>query len=132
MLQQAEALVIDCGEEDGFLYANMAVTTRGAQDAQDLLAAMNGCIAVARMGARRNPELAGLLDATSGLSLSVDSSTVRGQIRYESARAIDMLKEAAARRHPKAAPEEGKEKKPDTDRAPAQPAPAPKAAPQKP
>jgi hypothetical protein len=118
MLQQAEGLVLDCGEDDGFLYASMAVTTRSAQDAQDLLAAMNGCIAIARMGARRNPELAGLMEVTSGLSLSAENGTVRGQMRYESAKALDMLKEAAAKERHK------KDGKPAPENAPSNPAPA--------
>jgi hypothetical protein len=118
MLQQADGLVLDCGEVDGFLYADVAVTTRSAQDAQDLLAAMNGCLALARMGARHNPEFAGLLEATNGLSLSATGTTVRGQIRFESTKAIDMLKDAAAKER------QTKEKKAGPDSAPAQPAPA--------
>lgn len=131
MLQQAEGLLLDCGEEEGFLYANMAVTTRNPQDAKDLLAAMNGCVALARMGARRDPELSALLEATNGLSLSAEASTVRGQIRYESAKAIDILKDAAAKHRQSKEP---KEVKPAADRAPTErppetPAKAPPAKP---
>jgi hypothetical protein len=118
MLQQAEALVLDLGEEEGFLYADLSVTTHSPQDAQDLLAAINGCVALARIGARRDPELAGLLAATSGLSLSTSEATVRGQIRVESTKAIDMLKEAAARERRQKGNRSG------PDRAPDQPRPA--------
>jgi hypothetical protein len=117
MLQQAEGLLLDCGEEDGFLYANMAVTTRNAQDAKDLLAAMNGCVALARMGARRDPELSALLEATNGLSLSSEASTIRGQIRFESAKALDILKDAAAKHRQS---KEHKELKPAVDSAPSE------------
>jgi hypothetical protein len=115
MFQKMEALRLDCGEAAGEMYGELNVTASTSEDATNILQAAQGGLAIARMCAASDPDLKQLMKAVDWVKLSSNEKTVRAVVRCPSADVRALLSSALDKKEE----EEGKQKAPAKDAAPA-------------
>lgn len=88
---QAKGLVLDVGEAEGNVYADLAVIPRNPEEASDLAQMMQGAVATVRMLAKRDPKMSQLVDLTQGISFGSEGDRITAQIRISSERLLECL-----------------------------------------
>jgi hypothetical protein len=91
MLQKAEGVLLDVGEAEGKVYADLAVRTASSEDATNMLQMAQGAMAVARLCGPQDPEMKPLMSALSWIKLSTDGKTVSARLSCTSAQVRDLL-----------------------------------------
>ncbi len=101
-LRHAKSIVMDMGEADKEIYADLQVNTLTAQDAANMMQVMQGGLALARMAASSDPEHPELREISAladGITISTDESRISAKFRYSAEKITSCLQGLAAIRN---------------------------------
>jgi hypothetical protein len=115
LLGLIEGLVLDLGEQGGDMYADLSVHTAKSEDANNLLQAAAGFIAMARLLARGEEDSRPLSRLCDAVTLSAEGTRLTARFRCSAREAVEAMSKA----------KETAERLGDHDRPRAHPQPAP-------
>jgi hypothetical protein len=101
-LKQAKSIVMDLGEADREIFADLSLETRTAKDATNLVAVMQGGLALARMAASgdpEHPELREISALADGITISANESRISAKFRYSAEKITSCLQGLSALRN---------------------------------
>jgi len=79
---RAKGLVVDMGEADAEVFAEVTVVPKETEDLTNLMQVMQGSVAMVRMMAQSDPKLAELSKIAQGLSFDTDGRQISANLRY--------------------------------------------------
>lgn len=119
--EKMKGLLLDIGEGEGQMYADLTVEPQQAADANDLLGILQGSMAFVRMAARNDPEMGELAKLADGLSFAAKDGQVTAHLRVKTDDIVHALTEmngkegGKVRKDRRAAPAEKPAKNEDDD-----------------
>lgn len=79
---KAKGVVVDIGEADAQLFADLTVIPRDSENVTDLMQVMQGAVAMVRMAAAGEPQLAELSKIAQGIAFDSDGKQITASLRY--------------------------------------------------
>jgi hypothetical protein len=96
LLRDAESLVLEYGEKGDETFLESAIVTKNAEDSANLADMARGLLAMGKMAASNDPELAPFKDALNAAKITTEGGTISFKLRLPTQKLIDTLKSAAA------------------------------------
>jgi hypothetical protein len=96
MLRNSQGFTIDLGEADGEDYADLSLLVGSADDATNVVDMLKGFMAMGRIFASQEPELAELGRMINSVSVDAKGNRVRAKIRQDTDNLLHALQDAAA------------------------------------
>lgn len=94
VLQKAEGVLLDAGEIEGKVFADITVMTPSSEDATNMLQMAQGVMAVAKLYGPQEPELKPLMSVLSWIKLSTEDKNVTAHVTCTSAQVRELLSSA--------------------------------------
>ena len=96
LLRDAESLVLEYGEKGDETFLESAIVTKNAEDSANLADMARGLLAMGKMAASNDPDLAPFKDALNAAKITTEGGTISFKLRLPTQKLIDTLKSAAA------------------------------------
>ena len=90
---QATAAVFALGEDDGELFAMLSIETANEDDAASLVDIVQGAMALGRLMASEDDDLAQLIKMTRGLTVRAKGRRVKAEFRHDVDDVVELLQE---------------------------------------